>query len=87
MDPLRIATRVLFGYVVLLALVRLSGKRTVKHSSPFDFTIALITGDMIDDLLWAEVAASQFVVGAGILFVVHTAMDLFRFRAGGGVRG
>jgi uncharacterized membrane protein YcaP (DUF421 family) len=82
MDPLRIAARVLFAYVVLLALVRVSGKRVVKHGSPFDFTIALIVGDMVDDLVWAEVAAAQFVVAAGALFVIHTAIDVFRFRIG-----
>jgi uncharacterized membrane protein YcaP (DUF421 family) len=81
-DPLRIVIRVVFGYVIMLALIRLSGKRTVKHSSPFDFTIALIAGDMIDDLLWAEVPAAQFVVAVGVLMIAHTFFDFMRYRAG-----
>jgi uncharacterized membrane protein YcaP (DUF421 family) len=80
MDPLRIAVRAVFAYVVLAALVRLSGKRTVKHASPFDFTVALIIGDMVDDVLWAEVNASSFVVAAAVLFMLHTTFDYFRFR-------
>jgi uncharacterized membrane protein YcaP (DUF421 family) len=81
MDALRIVARVLFAYVVLLMLVRVSGKHLVKHASPFDFTLSLILGDMVDDVLWAEVNASVFVVGAGVLMFMHTALDLLRFRA------
>jgi uncharacterized membrane protein YcaP (DUF421 family) len=82
MDPLRIGVRIVFAYLVLLLLVRVSGKRTVKQGSPFDFTVALIIGDMMDDLIWAEVDASKFVVAAGVLVLVHTAFDLIRYRSG-----
>ena len=81
-DPLRIVFRVLFAYVVLLVFVRLSGKRGVKHANVFDFTVAIVLGDLIDDMLWAEVAASQFVVASGVLMIVHVALDLLRFRSG-----
>jgi uncharacterized membrane protein YcaP (DUF421 family) len=81
-DPLRIAIRVVFAYLVLLALVRSSGKRTVKQGSPFDFTIALILGDMFDDAIWAEVAVSQFVVACGMLLIAHVSLDWMRFRSG-----
>ena len=80
MDPLRILARVLFAYMVLLVLVRVSGKHLVKHASPFDFTLSLILGDMVDDMLWADVTASVFVVGAGVLMFTHTALDLLRVR-------
>jgi len=82
MDPLRIVIRILFAYIVLLALIRLSGKRMVKQGSPFDFTVALIVGDLVDDFLWAEVEGSAFVIAAGMLLAVHTAVDLMRYRAG-----
>ena len=78
MDPLRIAVRAVFAYVMLLALVRISGKRTLKHGTAFDFTIALVLGDMIDDLLWAEVSAAKFVTATGVLVFVHTALDWIR---------
>jgi uncharacterized membrane protein YcaP (DUF421 family) len=83
MDPLRIAIRALFIFLTLLALVRCSGKRTVKQGSPFDFTVALIIGDMADDAVWAEVAMSQFVIACGTLLVAHLLMDIARFRVGG----
>jgi uncharacterized membrane protein YcaP (DUF421 family) len=82
MDPLRIVVRVVFAYLVVLVFLRLTGKRAVKHASPFDFVVALILGDLIDDALWAEVNASTFVVASGALFFVHTAFDLARYRSG-----
>ena len=38
----RIAIRCVFTFVVLLALVRLSGKRTVSEGKTFDFVLALV---------------------------------------------
>jgi uncharacterized membrane protein YcaP (DUF421 family) len=79
-DPLRIAARAVLGYLFLLLLVRVSGKRTVRQGSTLDFTVALIVGDMVDDLLWAEVNAAMFVVGAGMLFLAHTSIEAVRYR-------
>ena len=81
MDPLRLAARALFAYALLLVLIRLAGKRTVKHGSALDFTIALVVGDLVDDMIWAEVPVSQFVVAAGVLFTVHIIFDVARFRS------
>ena len=63
-DPLRVALRAVLAYVFLLALLRVSGKRTVHESTPFDFVLALVLGDLVDDALWAEVPFAQFVVAA-----------------------
>ena len=71
MDPIRIAIRAAFAYVFLLVMVRLSGKTSVAQGSSTDFVLAMIFGDMVDDLVWAEVATSQFVVGVGTLFIVR----------------
>jgi uncharacterized membrane protein YcaP (DUF421 family) len=80
MDPLRILARVLFAYVMLLIMIRVSGKRLVRHASPLDFALSVILGDMIDDFLWAEVDGSVFVIGVGVLLMIHLALDVLRFR-------
>jgi uncharacterized membrane protein YcaP (DUF421 family) len=71
MDLHRIAIRAFFIYLVLLSLIRLSGKRTVSEGTPFSFVLALILGDTIEDGLWAEVPMAQFVTAAGTLATVH----------------
>lgn len=81
MDPLRLVARTLFAYGLLLVVIRLTGKRTVKHGSVLDFTIALVLGDLVDDLVWAEVPVSQFVVAAAVLLMSHIALDILRFKS------
>ena len=82
MDPLRIVVRVVLVYIALLVFIRLTGKTTVKQGSPFDFVVALILGDLIDDAIWAEVNASVFLVATGSLVLAHTAFNLMGYRAG-----
>jgi uncharacterized membrane protein YcaP (DUF421 family) len=76
-----IAVRALVAYVYLLGMVRLSGKRVVGQATPFDLVIALIVGDLIDDLLWAEVPASQFVVAAGVIFLCDAIVKVAACRS------
>jgi uncharacterized membrane protein YcaP (DUF421 family) len=65
MELHKIAIRALFAYVVLVALMRMSGKRVVSEATARDFVIAVIIGDLIDDLLWAEIGAAQFAAATG----------------------
>jgi uncharacterized membrane protein YcaP (DUF421 family) len=71
MDPLRIAVRVAFTFVLVLILVRTSGKRTVLQGDMSSFIVALVLGDLFDDMFWAEVPVSEFVVAAGTILTVH----------------
>ena len=51
MDPLKIAVRALAAFLFLLALLRLSGKRTIYQGTAFDFVLALVLGDMVDKVV------------------------------------
>jgi uncharacterized membrane protein YcaP (DUF421 family) len=80
MGLLAIAVRASIAYAFLLVLMRASGKHSVKHVSPFDFVMALILGDLVDDLLWAEVGLAQFAVAAGVLVMVETVVGAGQAR-------
>jgi uncharacterized membrane protein YcaP (DUF421 family) len=73
-DPFRIAIRAGAAYLVLLALLRLAGKRTLRHGSPFDFVLALIVGDLVDDAIWGEVPIAQFIVATVVLLLTQLSM-------------
>jgi uncharacterized membrane protein YcaP (DUF421 family) len=73
MELHKIVLRALLAYIFLLILLRVSGKRTVAQGTSFDFVLALILGDMIDDALWAEVPFSQFIVATSVLVVLNIA--------------
>jgi uncharacterized membrane protein YcaP (DUF421 family) len=82
MDPLRLVVRAAFAFVFIFVLLRVSGERTVRQGDLASFVVALIIGDMFDDLIWAEVAATQFVVGVGTLLFVHFLVAEARFTSG-----
>jgi uncharacterized membrane protein YcaP (DUF421 family) len=69
-----IALRVLFTYVFMCILVRLSRKRTISEGSALDFVVALLLGDMLDDLFWGDVPAAVFVAGTGTVMFSHVLM-------------
>ncbi len=83
MELYKIAVRALFAYVVLLALMRASGKRVVSEASARDFVVALIIGDLIDDLLWAEVGAAQFTAATGGVIVAGLMVALATYTSSG----
>jgi uncharacterized membrane protein YcaP (DUF421 family) len=81
MDPLRVAVRCVLAYVFLLVVLRLAGKQAVRQATTFDFVLALILGDLIDDALWAEVPVAQFVVATTTLVLLKLAATLHKVFA------
>jgi uncharacterized membrane protein YcaP (DUF421 family) len=79
-----IIARVIVTYVVLLLLVRASGKQSVRHGTTFDFVLSVIIGDMVDDAIWAEVEMSMFLAGVVTLFATHWAMKYLNYRGAHG---
>lgn len=71
-----IALRAMFVYLFILLIVRLSGKRTVARATPLDFIVALILGDMFDDLFWGDVSAAKFVAGTGAVMSMHILVSM-----------
>jgi uncharacterized membrane protein YcaP (DUF421 family) len=81
MELHQVAIRALFAYVALLALVRVSGKRTISQATPFALVLSLVLGDMSDDALWAEVPAAKFVAATGTLCVTHLVVSWLAWRS------
>jgi len=71
MDTGRLVIRCLFGFCYLLIVFRLSGKRTVAEVTPFELVMALIMGDLVDDLVWDDVPATQFAVAVAALWLAN----------------
>jgi uncharacterized membrane protein YcaP (DUF421 family) len=82
MDPLRIAVRAAFMFVFALIVIRASGKRAVRQGDASSFIVAVVIGDLFDDLLWAEVSAAEFTVAFGTIATMHVAMGTNRTASG-----
>jgi uncharacterized membrane protein YcaP (DUF421 family) len=83
MDLPHIVVRVLFAWVFVQALLRVSGKRTVRQGDAASFVVAVVIGDMVDDFFWAEVPAAEFVVATGVIVLLHVLASIDSFHRGG----
>lgn len=81
MDVVAIVARIAFTYVFLLVVVRLTGKRTIREGTPFDFLVALMLGDFPDDVIWGEVPVVQGVVAIGAVMTLHLAVSYASCRS------
>lgn len=65
------ALRATFVYFYLLLIVRVLGKREIGASSAFDLLVALMLGDVVDEVIYGEVTILQGVVAMAIIGVWH----------------
>jgi uncharacterized membrane protein YcaP (DUF421 family) len=81
MEPLRIAVRALAAFIFLLALLRLSGKRTIYQGTAFDFVLALVLGDLIDNVVFGQSPFAQFAVASLTLIGARLIATFHKGRA------
>ena len=61
-ELLNTAGRSLAIYVVMLIVIRLLGKRTVGNFTAFDLLVALMLGEVVDEIIYADVPFLQGIV-------------------------
>jgi uncharacterized membrane protein YcaP (DUF421 family) len=62
MEPrelLMTAARAAAVYALMLVVIRLSGKRTVGNFSAFDLLVALMLGEVVDEVIYGDVTFAQ----------------------------
>ncbi|AEF39990.1 DUF421 domain-containing protein [Hoyosella subflava] len=81
-DPLiHTAVMVIFGYIALIVMLRLSGPRTMAKMTPLDFLVAVTIGSAFGRTLTAvDVAVAQTIVAIGALILLQWALAGFRAR-------
>lgn len=80
MDPFRAAIRCIVTFVFLFVMLRMSGKRVVSQTTAFDFVLSLIVGDLVDDFLFSEVTASEFVIATATLVLADLIIKYIGYR-------
>lgn len=56
------AARGVLIYVLMLVVIRILGKRTVGNFTAFDLLVALMLGEVVDEIIYGDVTISQGVV-------------------------
>lgn len=70
MDPhelLMTALRALGVYVLMLFVIRVLGKRTVGNFAAFDLLVALMLGEVVDEIIYGDVSIAQGAVAIGVV--------------------
>jgi uncharacterized membrane protein YcaP (DUF421 family) len=65
MEPrelLMTAARGVAVYALMLAVIRISGKRTIGNFTAFDLLVALMLGEVVDEIIYGDVTFSQGVI-------------------------
>lgn len=61
-ELLMTALRGIGVYALVLAVLRLTGKRTIGNFTAFDLLVALMLGEVVDEIIYGDVSMAQGVV-------------------------
>lgn len=73
-------------YVLMLVVIRALGKRTVGNFSAFDLLIALMLGELVDEIIYGDVRFLEGTI-AIVTLAALAAIDAFGSYAHRGVQG
>ena len=75
------ALRASFVYAFLLIIVRLLGKREVGNTSAFDLIVALILGEVVDEIIYGDVTILQGVIAIVVVALWHLVNSWASFKS------
>lgn len=75
------ALRSTFVYVFLLTVVRLLGKREIGNTSAFDLIVALILGEVVDEIIYGDVTILQGVTAIVVVAIWHVVNSWASFKS------
>lgn len=61
------ALRGFFVYAVMLVVIRLLGKRTIGNFTAFDLLVALMLGEIVDEVIYGDVSLAQGFVAVIVI--------------------
>jgi uncharacterized membrane protein YcaP (DUF421 family) len=61
------ALRAAAVYLLMLAVIRVLGKRTVGNFTAFDLLVALMLGEVVDEIIYGDVAMAQGAVAIAVI--------------------
>jgi uncharacterized membrane protein YcaP (DUF421 family) len=72
-ELLMTALRAVGVYVLVLVVIRLMGKRAVGNFSAFDLLVALMIGEIVDEMIYGDVSFLQGAIPIIIIALLHEA--------------
>lgn len=75
------ALRATFVYFYLLIIVRILGKREIGASTAFDLLVALMLGDVVDEVIYGDVTIVQGAVAMAMIGAWHLVNSFASFKS------
>ena len=75
------ALRASFVYFYLLVIVRILGKREIGASTAFDLLVALMLGDVVDEIIYGDVTILQGMVAIAVIGIWHIVNSFASFKS------
>lgn len=75
------ALRATFVYFFLLLVVRVLGKREIGATSAFDLIVALILGEVVDEIIYGDVTVLQGVTAILVVAIWHLVNSWASFKS------
>jgi uncharacterized membrane protein YcaP (DUF421 family) len=75
------ALRATFVYFFLLLVVRILGKREIGATSAFDLIVALILGEVVDEIIYGDVTLLQGVTAIFVVALWHLVNSWASFKS------
>jgi uncharacterized membrane protein YcaP (DUF421 family) len=75
------ALRATFVYFFLLLIIRVLGKREIGATSAFDLIVALILGEVVDEIIYGDVTIFQGVVAILVVAIWHLVNSWASFKS------
>lgn len=68
-------------YIVMLVVIRLLGKRTVGNFSAFDLLVALMLGEVVDEVIYGDVGLAQGLVAVLVVAALQYGNSWLSYRS------
>jgi uncharacterized membrane protein YcaP (DUF421 family) len=81
-ELLMTALRATAVYLLVLIVIRFMGKRAVGNFSAFDLLVALMIGEIVDEMIYGDVTFLQGVVPIIIIVLMHEANAWLSYLGG-----
>ena len=75
------AVRATFVYFYLLIIVRILGKREIGATSAFDLLVALMLGDVVDEVIYGDVTIAEGAVAMAVIGAWHIINAFASFKS------
>ena len=79
-ELLMTAARAVGVFVLMLVVIRLLGKRTVGNFTAFDLLVALMLGEVVDEMIYGDVTLLQGAVAVATVAAAKYVTSLLAYR-------